>query len=118
MNKLVSLILSLSISPVVCVAEGCSKVIPGYEESDTMYVVCEDLSGITQEESNKLIKNIFSQYKGEPDEVFVFFVSSKEYVGKFEFPAEVWVADYYTHHNKLTLWPKVKEKTRAITIQW
>lgn len=118
MHKVILILVGLTLSAMASAAEKCNKIVSGYENSDTIYVVCDDLSGISQEAADNLIKEIFSQYKGPPDEIFVFFISSLDYVGKFEFPPEVWVADYYTHHNQLTLWPKIKGKTRAIKIQW
>ncbi|SMF69181.1 hypothetical protein SAMN02745866_04350 [Alteromonadaceae bacterium Bs31] len=118
MHNVILFLIGLVFSVMASANEECNKIVSGYENSDTIYVVCDDLSDISQEAANKLIKEIFNQYKGPPDEIFVFFISSTDYVGKFEFPPEVWVADYYTHHNQLTIWPKVKEKTRVIKIQW
>ena len=117
MYKVILFLIGLTFSAMASAAERCNKIVSGYESSDIIYVMCDDLLGISQGAANKLIKEIFNQYKGPPDEIFVFFINSPDYVGKFEFPPEVWVADYYTHHSQLTLWPKIKEKTRVIKIQ-
>jgi hypothetical protein len=123
MNKVAILVIMLLFPVIVMANEGCNKIVPGYEKTDSIYVICDDLSEISDSEANILIKDIFAQYQGPADEIFVFFVSSADYVGKFdahpfEVPAEKWVADYYTHSNQLTLWPKLKKKTRTIKIKW
>ena len=55
----------------------CEDVSEGYEDTDEMYVVCNNLSKFSIIEINQKMKLIMEQYQGEPNEIMVYFVSSK-----------------------------------------
>lgn len=94
--------------------EGCDEIVNGYEASDTIYVMCDGLEGITTYSAERLVKSIFDQYTGEMGEIFIFFINDKNYIGKTDLPSNVYVADFYTHYNQLILWPKIRNKKRLI----
>ena len=99
-------------------SEKCNEVVSGYETQDEMYVVCKDLSHLTNNNASKLIINIFNQYKGPPDEILVYFVASKKSVGLNNPVGNELVGSYYTHSNELEIWPNSKTKKRVIKIKW
>ncbi|MEE4245627.1 MAG: hypothetical protein V2I33_09460 [Kangiellaceae bacterium] len=103
MNRILALILLLY--PLFALANSCDKVAKGYESSDDMYVVCNDLSQLSLSEANGKLKNIFEQYKGEPDEILVYFVSDNKLVGVAEdkLKPEEFVGRYYTHNSTLII---------------
>ena len=96
----------------------CSKVVSGYEKSDSMYVICDDLSSLDKLSASDLIINLFNQYQGEPDEIIIYFVKSKELLGKHDFSGNELTGFYYTHSNKLEISPNSKTNKKVIEIEW
>lgn len=101
-------------------ASSCDKVAEGYESSDEMYVVCNDLSLITLDEANAKLKKIFEQYKGEPDEILIYFVPDNKFVGvaQDKLKPEEFVGWYYTHNSTLVIWPNIPEKRKELQLKW
>ena len=116
----ITLLLLLSFSFQVLASDECEKVVSGYETKDTMYVICDSLTGITLEQANQKLKSIFEQYKGEPDEIIVYFVSSQKLVGKSdtELQPEDFVGFYYTHNSVLTIWPNLESRKKEMYLKW
>ncbi|WP_045857955.1 hypothetical protein [Teredinibacter purpureus] len=85
--------------------------------SSTIYVECKELKGITKAEAADLIRVILEKQRPTANEIFIFFVASKDYVGVLDIPAQYYVGDYYNIMNKLTIWPRVSGKTEAISIK-
>ena len=98
----------------------CEDVAEGYEDTDEMYVVCNNLSKFSMTEINQKMKLIMEQYQGEPDEIMVYFVSSKYAVGKpyNDLSAKELIALYYTHDGLLTFWPKIDSRKKDILLEW
>ena len=119
MFRIVLLLLS-TFSLQALASDKCEKVVSGYESKDTMYVVCDSLSGITLEQANQKLKSIFDQYKSEPDEIIVYFVSSHALVGKpdSELQPEEFVGFYYTHNSTLIIWPNIKSRRKEMYLKW
>jgi len=118
--KAIFLFLLLSSSFSVFANENCEDVAEGYEDTVEMYVVCHDISVFTFSEINQKMKNIMEQYQGEPDEIMVYFVSTKNAIGKSyqSISTKEIVALYYTHDSQLTLWPKNKSRKKEILLEW
>ncbi len=119
MNKLsATIILMFLVFPSIVSA--CGKVAEGYEDRDKMYVVCPNLSNLSNDDASQLVLNVMNQYKGPPDEVIVYFVSSKKVVGKpeAEINAMELVGYYYTHSHQLIVWPKLKTLKKVVEITW
>jgi hypothetical protein len=116
----ITLLLLISFSFQVLAGDECEKVVSGYETKDTMYVVCDSLTGITLEQANQKLKSIFEQYKGEPDEIIVYFVSSQKLVGKSdtELQPEDFVGFYYTHNSVLIIWPNIESRKKEMYLKW
>ncbi len=95
----------------------CNKVASGYEKRDIMYVVCKDLSGVDERSASELIINLFGQYKGPPDEVAIFFVATPDLIGKTNPEGHELVGFYYSHSNKLEIWPNSKNN-KEFEITW
>jgi len=98
----------------------CEDVSEGYEDTDEMYVVCNNLSKFSITEINQKMKLIMEQYQGEPNEIMVYFVSSKHAVGKpyNDLPAKELIALYYTNDGLLTFWPKINSRKKDILLEW
>jgi len=89
--------------------------------SASIYVVCEDMSRITHTEAKELVNSTLSEYPNVANEIFIFFVTSKDYFGAmdiepFNIPKEVYLAEFYNMTNKLVVWPKIKAKQRIIKL--
>jgi len=108
----------MTLASNIYASEKCSKVVSGYEAQDIMYVICKDLSHLSNKKASELIINIFNQYKGPPDEILVYFVASKSSVGKTNPEGNELVGSYYTHSSELEIWPNSKNKKRVIKIKW
>jgi hypothetical protein len=96
----------------------CNKVAAGYENRDIMYVVCKDLSSISKDAASDLIINLFNQYKGPPDEIAIFFVASPDLIGKTNPEGRELTGFYYSHSNKLEIWPNSINNKKEIEITW
>ena len=98
----------------------CNKVAQGYEDKDTMYVVCGNLSGLSSDKASKLVRSIMSQYTGPPDEIIVYFVASSDLVGKAEnaMSETELVGYYYTHSPELVIWPSSKTLKKVVGLTW
>ena len=85
-----------------------------------MYVVCKDLSEVTETKANQILKRVFEQYTGEPDEILVYFVSTLNFVGvpDSDISPNDLVGVYYTHDSILTVWPKVESRKKEIHLKW
>ncbi|VAW81951.1 hypothetical protein MNBD_GAMMA12-1968 [hydrothermal vent metagenome] len=94
----------------------CGQVAPGYEQKSTMYVVCRDLNVNNKREATLLIKKVMSQYSGPPDEIVIHFVKSKSSIGEAKPTAQESVGYYYTHNNRLLIWPKIKSKAKVFIL--
>jgi len=118
--KTIFLFILLSFSLSAFTNDNCQQVAEGYEDTDEMYVVCHDLSIFTLVEINQKMKTIMEQYQGEPDEIMVYFVSSKSAIGKSykTLSTKELVALYYTHDSLLTLWPKINSRKQEILLEW
>jgi len=99
-------------------SSACDKVVSSYETKDVMYVICTDLSTLSDEEASDLVIRLFNQYRGPPDEVAIYFVTSAELVGKTKPEGNELVGIYYTHNNKLEIWPNLKSRKKVIEITW
>jgi hypothetical protein len=99
-------------------ADSCYTVVEGYEAEDVMYVLCNELPVSNEVGASKLIAKVMGQYKGPPDEIVVYFISSIEQIGGVKPSSENLVGFYYTHSNKLTIWPGLENKKRVFNIQW
>ena len=89
--------------------------------SASIYVVCEDMSHITRTEAEELVASTLSEYPNIANEVFIFFVTSKDYFGAmdiepYNIPKEAYLADFYNMTNKFVVWPKNKAKQRIIKL--
>ena len=117
--KAIFLFILLGLSFSIFADNDCQQVAEGYEDTTEMYVVCNDLSKFTVLETSHKVKNIMEQYQGEPDEVMVYFVSSKNVVGKSykALSAKELVALYYTHDTLLTLWPKINSRKKEMILE-
>jgi hypothetical protein len=115
-NFVLLLIILLSFSTHA--SSACDKVVSDYETKDIMYVICSDLSTLSDEEASDLIIRLFNQYKGPPDEVAIYFVLSAELVGKTNPEGNELVGFYYTHNNKLEIWPNLKSRKKVIEVTW
>ncbi|MDO6721582.1 hypothetical protein Q4575_19425 [Psychrosphaera sp. 1_MG-2023] len=104
----------------VSAEDKCDQVVSGYESSDVMYVICDNLSGLTLKEANQTLEHIFEQYKGPPDEILVYFVSSKKLVGVPEkkLKPEDLIGIYYTHDSILTAWPYIESRKKEYQLKW
>ena len=118
--KTIFLFILLSLSFSIFADDNCQQVAEGYEDTDEMYVVCNDLSPLSIVETNQKMKIIMEQYEGEPDEIVVYFVSSKSAIGKSykALSTKELVALYYTHDSLLTLWPKIDSRKKEILLEW
>ncbi len=115
--KIYTTLLFLCVALNTYASEKCNKVVPGFETQDIMYVICKDLSPLSNIEASELIINILNQYKGPPDEILVYFVVSKKSVGKTNMEGNELVGSYYTHSNELEIWPNSKNKKKAIKVK-
>ncbi|MEY8198572.1 MAG: hypothetical protein RPS47_04970 [Colwellia sp.] len=97
-------------------SENCESIAREYEVESYIYILCNDLTGTSQKEAQSIISSIFSQRKGPPDETLIYFVTSPEFIGKHEFPAEVLSGLYYTHNNELEIWPEIPSKKQIINL--
>ena len=95
----------------------CDNVESGYEDKDVMYVLCSVLAVKNDGEATKLIQNIMSQYKGPPDEIFVYFVKSKSSIGKEGLTDDEITGYYYTHSNELVIRSGVDSKVKTFNIK-
>ena len=118
--KTIFLFILLSFSFSAFANDNCQQVAEGYEDTDEMYVVCDDLSIFTLVEINQKMKTIMEQYEGEPDEIVVYFVSSSNAISKSykALSAQELVALYYTHDSLLTLWPKIASRKKEMLLEW
>lgn len=114
--KIAFLFILLGFSFSVFADENCQQVVEGYEDTDKMYVICNDLLQKTIIEINQTIETVMNQYQGEPDEITVYFVSSKSAVGKSYgmLTANELVGFYYTHDGLLTYWPKINSRKKEV----
>mgnify|MGYP000446618243 CR=1 FL=1 len=92
-----------------------------FEYSASIYVVCDDMSRITRIEARGLVNSTLRKYPNIANEVFIFFVTSKDYFGAMDIepytiPKEAYLADFYNMTNRFVLWPKVKAKQRIIKL--
>lgn len=99
-------------------ALACDKIVEGYQKSDGMFVICDDLSALSTDDVSELIINLFNQYQGPPDEISIFFVSSSEFVGDRNLTDDNLVGFYYTHDNNLIIWPNSNTNKRIVQIIW
>ena len=88
MIKLVAII-TLLFSSQAYSNDDCNKIAKEFEQESYIYVICNDLAGISLKEARTTIDTIFAQRKGPPDETLVYFITSAEYIGQHQFPAEV-----------------------------
>jgi hypothetical protein len=116
--KNIVLILSILLSFGAHASSTCYKVVSDYETKDIMYVICSDLSSLSEEEASDLIIRLFNQYKGLPDEVAIYFVASAELVGKASPEGNELVGFYYSHNSKLEIWPNSESSKKVIEITW
>lgn len=118
--KTIFLFILLSFSFSAFANDNCQQVAEGYEDTDEMYVVCDDLSIFTLVEINQKMKAIMEQYEGEPDEIVVYFVSSSNAISKSykALSSQELVALYYTHDSLLTLWPKIASRKKEMLLEW
>ncbi|MCL6415667.1 hypothetical protein MIB92_08390 [Aestuariirhabdus sp. Z084] len=98
--------------------QGCDKLATGYEAGYTLYVLCDDLTGITEPEASALMRKLFAQYRGPRDEVLVYFVKSPGSFGRTQFESSSFVGVYYTHDNSLIIWPEIEAKRESFAIEW
>ena len=115
--KYIALIL-IFLSTFAIANDDCSKVVNGYEKSSSMYVICDDLTKLDKLSASDLIINLFNQYKGEPDEIAIYFVKSKEFLGEHDFSGNELTGFYYTHSNKLEIFPNSTTNKKVIEIEW
>ena len=115
--KVIFAIILTIIASNIYASEKCSKVVSGFEAQDIMYVICKDLSFLSNNEASRLIINIFNQYKGPPDEIRIYFVASSKSVGISNIKGNELVGSYYTHSNELEIWPNSKSNKRVINIK-
>ena len=116
--KIIATLLFMVLTINAYASEKCNTVVHGYEAQDIMYVVCKDLSHLTNKKASQLIISIFNQYKGPADEILVYFVASKGSVGKINPEGNELVGLYYTHSRELEIWPNSKNKKRVVKIKW
>ena len=100
------------------ISNACDRVVTGYEKSDSMFVICEDLSLFSVEDASELIIGLFNQYKGPPDEVAIYFVTGKNFVGNLNIQDDNLVGFYYTHDNNLIIWPNSKNELKTLQVVW
>ena len=115
--KIITTLLFLVSTLNVFASEKCDKVVPGFEAKDTMYVICEDLSSLSQAKASELITNLVKQYKGPPDEIIIYFVTTEDSVGKSNLKGSELAGVYYTHSHKLEIRPNSKKNKRTIEIK-
>lgn len=118
MLRIIFLIAGVLWSRPALAKSGCDRIVPGYEAQDVIYVLCDDLSPMTDALASELATQLLRQYIGPPDELLIRFVSSAEFVGKAEIPAEAAVGYLYTHSQQLVIWPELPEKSKTFSISW
>lgn len=100
------------------ISNACDRVVTGYEKSDSMFVICADLSSFSVEDVSELIIGLYNQYKGPPDDVAIYFVTGKEFVGNLNIKDNNLVGFYYTHDNNLIIWPNFKDDVKTLQVVW
>ena len=110
------LFISLILSPASFASEDCSKIVDGYQDKDTIFVLCSDLMKFNDAEAANIVKSIFSQYVGPPDEVLIYFVAMPELVGATRINGPGITGLYYTHDNILEINPNSGNK-RSVKVE-
>lgn len=106
--KNIAAIIALLFSTSVFADEECRKIVEGYEDKDTLFVLCSDLEKYTDEEASAIVKAVFDQYTGPPDEILVYFVSKPELIGATRISGQGITGLYYTHDSILEINPNSK----------
>ncbi|MFL0804629.1 MAG: hypothetical protein K6L81_12990 [Agarilytica sp.] len=89
-------------------AFSCDKIVEGYETKDTMYSICPNFAELPDDMASKLVYVLLKQYRGPPDEILIYFVASKEFVGK----DKELLGYYYTHSHEIVVHPGSEKETK------
>ena len=88
----------------------CSKAAKIDEMQSIIYSVCPNFPELPNDSASKLVKNLLSQYTGPPDEIMIYFLVSKDSVGKVQPSEGELLGLYYTHDRNIVVWPNTKQE--------
>ncbi|MBY6213281.1 hypothetical protein KUV95_17190 [Microbulbifer agarilyticus] len=95
----------------------CSKAAEIDEDRSIIYSVCPGFAELSNDKASKLVKNLLSEYNGQPDEVLIYFLQSKNETVEISPLEEAVIGFYYTHDHKIVVWPNT-QKERVIEPAW
>jgi len=95
----------------------CDKAAKIDEMQSIIYSVCPNFPELPNDSASKLVMNLLSQYTGQPDEIMIYFLASKEGIGKLQPSKDELLGYYYTHDHKIVVWPNTK-KEKIVKPTW
>ncbi len=97
-------------------ADSCSEVARYDELMSQIYVVCPELPGMSKWEINEIVREIFSSQEFVPDEYTIDFVLSEQYLSQEKLTKTTHIGWYYTHNNRVTIWPQKPDSKKVIQL--
>jgi len=95
-------------------ATSCDKIERFDEQNSQIYVVCPGLDKLSEQEITKSIERIFTSGNLPADEYQIYFTTTRSVLSVRKFTEKTLIGSYYTHNNRLTIWPRVPEKKKII----
>jgi len=97
-------------------ATGCDKIERIDESNAQIFVVCPNLDALSKGEIEASINKIFSASSLPPDEYQIYFTTTRSTLSVQKFTEKTLIGSYYTHNNRLTLWPRVPAKKKIVIL--
>jgi len=113
MKGLFALLIFITSTPA---AISCDKIERIDKSNAQIFVVCPGLDALSEEEIAASINKIFTVSGLPPDEYQIYFTTTRSVLSVQEFTEETLIGSYYTHNNRLTLWPRVPAKKKIIVL--
>ncbi len=97
-------------------SDSCTKIVKLDVAKSRIFVICPQLYKFDEKTLKETIRKIFLSKAVTPDEYEIYFVASPGDYTTQNLAKNTLVGRYYTHSQKMVIWPKIPKKKKIIQL--